>query len=176
MKKFLSCLICIMALPCFAFATEPIPVKVQKVALVGEGLLREKYFVVSELEVKNVSIGPIYIATQQNPEIRLYISSSVLHVDSSPMQCSDMNGEEPFWTLFERVAPGQTKYLKFRKRLDRKTVLPRSFEYNLAYYDLESISKSECINEKISDKILINCFCLGKMPKYKTFSGTSLIQ
>jgi len=176
MKKLLLYLGCVTTLSCAVFATEPFPVKVQKVAFVREGLFWKKHFIVSEFEVKNVSLQPIYIATHQNPEIRLYISSSVLHVDSSPMRCSDMSMEEPFWTLFERIMPGQIKYLKFIKRLDKKTALPESVEYNLIYYDSETISKAECINNEGNEKVLINCFCLGKMAKYSAFTGRSLIQ
>lgn len=165
-----------MGLHCVVFATETFPVIVQKIAFESEGVLWKKYFIVSEFEVKNVSLYPIYIATQQNPEIRLYISSSVLHVDSSPMQCRDMSGEEPFWTLFERITPGQIKYLKFRKRLAKKTALPESVEYNLVYYDSGSISKTECLNDKGNDKVLVKCFCLSKMPKYNAFNGRSSIR
>lgn len=175
MRKFLLCLACVMKLSCAVFAAEPISVKVQKVALAREGLLWKKLFIVGEFEVKNVSLHPIYIATQQNPETRLYISSSILHVDCSPMRCRDMSMEEPFWTLFERIMPGQLKYLKFRKRLRKETSLPKSVKYSFIYYDSESISKSECTNNKGNDTVLINCFCLGKMPKYNAFTGISLI-
>lgn len=176
MKTILLCLGCLMELSYVVFATEAAPVKVQKVTFEQEGLLLQKYFVVSEFKVKNVFPHPIYLATQQNPEIRLYISSSVLHVDSSPMQCRDMSVEEPFWTLFERIIPGQIKYLKFRKRLDEKTVLPESVEYNLVYYDSGAISKAECINNEDKDRVLINCSCFDKMPKYNAFAGRSLIR
>ncbi len=165
-----------MQISSLLFATEPISVKVTKNTFVSEGILWKKYFVVSEFEVKNIALHPIYIATQQNPEMRLYISSSVLHIDNSPMHCRDVTMEEPFWTLFERILPGQIKYLNFRKRLDKKSALPESLEYNLVYYDSKSIAVSECIDNKGNDKILMNCFCLEKTPKYKVFTGRVLIR
>lgn len=176
MKKIVLTLVLLFLLRGASIASAPFTLTVIDFKIGKSGFFSSNYSIVAKYKIENNSKQSAYYLKEQNPTAHFYLQDTNLGLELVPIQCPEIVGEEPFWSIVSEIRLGESKFFTYTGKLAGEYLQKyklkdiSGMEIKVAYY-VEPLRDVKCVEKTSNSELIVKCACFPKLGKYSVLSG-----